>query len=619
MNRRPAGTAAGGAARNRYPAWLYALLGSALLLALVYALPNFWPLKPAIQIAWADAGLLADDALRRRVAQIGGLEEGTLEPSVRPRYLTYSFASTDQQLRAHMRISQGLGTDGLVALNFLDSTPQWLRDLGAGPLRLGLDLRGGVHFLMELDDEGLFEERRKSARSGVLRDLRTERIRYAAVSERPDGLFVELRSADDLDRARELLKDNYPSMLVTAQGSRALTLEWTPAGRQEILEAALEQNITALRNRVNELGVAEPLVQKQGSTRIVVQLPGVRDAAEARRLIGKTATLEFRLEADSATPFHAREDIPFRDDALPPAELETEVVVTGDNVVNARASYDENNQPVVLITLDSDGGSAMFRTTRDNIGRAMGVVMVESKLRTGPGGAVERVVVRGLLTLPTIRGNFGDRFQIEGIGDASEASDLALLLRAGALAAPMDFVEERVVGPSLGYQNIQAGVRAAILGMAAVVLFMIFWYRVMGLIANLALAANVLLIVALMSLLGATLTLPGIAGIVLTMGMAVDANVLILARIREELAAGAPVGVALHNGYDRAFVTIVDANITTLLTALILYAVGTGPVRGFAVTLSIGILTSMFTAILISRSLANLVYGHGRSPQRMSI
>ena len=399
--------------------------------------------------------------------------------------------------------------------------------------------------------------------------------------------------------------ENYSDLqLQPSRSPESLRFIYTEQAVDDLVDAALEQNLTALRNRIDALGVSEPVVRREGEGRIAVELPGIQDTAAARRIIGRTATLEFRLEAEGDTPRSQSSEFPFRDERLGTARLLNSLVTTGEHVVGARPSFDQNNLPVVSIELDGEAGQRMFRTTRDNIGRRMGALLVESRVHPLSG---ERQIDRQILTLPVIRGTFGSNFQIEGVGGAREASELALLLRSGALAAPMDFLTERVIGPTLGAENIQLGLRSALLGLLLVGLFMVFRYRFLGVVADLALVLNLVMVVALMSLLGATLTLPGIAGLVLTVGMAVDANVLIFERIREERAAGGSPMKALTSGYDQALVTIVDANLTTLLAATVLYAVGTGPIRGFAITLSLGILTSMFTAVTLTRALSGAV------------
>jgi preprotein translocase subunit SecD len=494
---------------------------------------------------------------------------------------------------------------------------------------LGLDLSGGVHFKLEVDVDAATVRKLEQYESGIKRRLREKRIRgRVALEGRRIGMTF--RSEEDREVARSEVRDLYPELLLDRVDAETVQLfaEVTDATIAEGVEYAVAQNLTTLRNRVNELGVSEPLVQRQGKNRIVVELPGIQDTAEAKRILGKVANLEFRLVAETNAPISERQRFDYRGEARQGMTewLEREIIITGERVSNAAASFDQNGQPNVQITLDGEGGMLMSRATRANVKRRMGVLFIERKFRTSydTDENGETVINRQpydekkVLTAPVIQSALGAQFQITGLDSPAEASELALMLRAGALAAPISFVEERTVGPSLGAENIELGVKSLQLGLALVVLFMMLYYRVFGVIAVVALTANLVLLVAVMSLLSATLTLPGIAGIVLTVGMAVDANVLIFARIREEIAAGSSNQLAIHSGFQRAVTTILDANITTLIVAVILYAVGTGPIKGFAVTLSVGIITSMFTAILGTRALVNLAYG-GRRVERLSI
>jgi preprotein translocase subunit SecD len=497
-------------------------------------------------------------------------------------------------------------------------------------MKLGLDLSGGVHFKLEVDVAAAKERRLETYESGIKRGLREARIR-GLVRLQGQRVGMSFLSEAVREDARKITADLYPELLldrVDGVDKWELFAEVTDATMKEVVDYAVDQNLTTIRNRVNELGVSEPLVQKQGSNRIVVELPGIQDTAEAKRILGKVANLEFRLVAETNAPVTERQRFEYRSDAREGMTewLERELIITGERVSNAAAGFDQNNQPNVSITLDGEGGMLMSRATRSNIKRRMGVLFIERKYRTryeeDENG--EEVVVRvpydekKLLTAPVIQSALGASFQITGLDSPGEASELALMLRAGALAAPITFVEERTVGPSLGAENIALGVKSVQIGLALVVIFMILYYRVFGIAAVVALTTNLVLLLAFMSLLGATLTLPGIAGIVLTVGMAVDANVLIFARIREELARRMTPQMAIDAGFERAVATILDANITTLIVAVILYAVGTGPIKGFAVTLSLGILTSMFTAILGTRALVNLIYG-GRRVDSLSI
>jgi preprotein translocase subunit SecD len=537
--------------------------------------------------------------------------------------------SRDQQLKAQSILQRELGDGYVVALNLAPTTPDWLLNGGAQPMKLGLDLSGGVHFKLEVDVDAATVRKLEQYESGIKRRLREKRIRgRVALEGRRIGMTF--RSEEDREVARSEVRDLYPELLLDRVDAETVQLfaEVTDATIAEGVEYAVAQNLTTLRNRVNELGVSEPLVQRQGKNRIVVELPGIQDTAEAKRILGKVANLEFRLVAETNAPISERQRFDYRGEARQGMTewLEREIIITGERVSNAAASFDQNGQPNVQITLDGEGGMLMSRATRANVKRRMGVLFIERKFRTSydTDENGETVINRQpydekkVLTAPVIQSALGAQFQITGLDSPAEASELALMLRAGALAAPISFVEERTVGPSLGAENIELGVKSLQLGLALVVLFMMLYYRVFGVIAVVALTANLVLLVAVMSLLSATLTLPGIAGIVLTVGMAVDANVLIFARIREEIAAGSSNQLAIHSGFQRAVTTILDANITTLIVAVILYAVGTGPIKGFAVTLSVGIITSMFTAILGTRALVNLAYG-GRRVERLSI
>ena len=533
----------------------------------------------------------------------------------------------DQQLMAKRIIQDTLGQENyVVALNLAPTTPDWLRSFGAGPLKLGLDLSGGVHFLMEVDTAAAIDIRLRSSVSNYKTLLRKDRIR--GTIQLNDGVVTGRFKTEELrDSASSLAFKEMPEMSrrKSVDGdSYILELE---LGEQAILNLeneAVAQNLITIRNRVNELGVSEPLVQRQGRNRVVVELPGVQDTATAKRILGKTANLEFRLEASMDAASFNREQFAYEDRTV---QLERDIIVTGESVSGARSAFDENSQPQVSIDLDADGGKMMHRVTRHAVKRKMGVLFIERKTRK-VGNAInengdlepvyERYDQRRVINLATIQSPLGASFRITGLDSAAEASELALLLRAGALAAPMEFVEERTIGPSLGAENIALGIKSVVIGLSFVVVFMIIFYKVFGMAANLALSMNLLLIIAVMSMLSATLTLPGIAGIVLTVGMAVDANVLIFSRIREELKNGLSPQMAINTGFDRAFLTILDANVTTLIAAVILYAVGTGPIKGFAITLSIGILTSMFTAIMGTRALVNLFYG-GRNVKKLMI
>ena len=609
---------------NRYPLWKSLLILLALTLGGLYALPNLYPDDLAVQVSGASSATPIDDRVKVRADKAlagAGLTSKATELS--DKSLLLRFDDADAQLRAKAIVADALGDDYVAALNLAPTTPDWLTNMGAGPMKLGLDLRGGVHFLLEVDMVQAVAQRLDVYVSEIKSILRAEKLRYRSVVHEDDGsLRIKFTSAEVRDEARSELKSSYSEFLMNAEEDAEgfyLNVTLNDASVREIEDYAVNQNLTTLRNRVNELGVAEPLVQRQGRNRIVVQLPGIQDTAAAKRVLGATANLEFRLEAKTGAASFSTETYNFRSNPSRTAVLEKDIIITGNSVSNAQSNFDENGMPQVNIDLDAQGGKLMNRITRNAVKRRMAVVFVEHKSRQkveeidGELVSVRQPYVeKSVISLATIQSALGNSFRITGLDGAGEASELALLLRAGSLAAPIYFVEERTVGPSLGQQNIDLGVTSVQIGLALVVLFMLAFYSMFGVIANIALAFNLILVLAVMSLLGATLTLPGIAGIVLTVGMAVDANVLIFSRIKEELRNGLPAQSAIHAGYERAFSTIFDANITTLLVAVILYGVGTGPVKGFAVTLSIGIITSMFTAIMVSRAMVNGIYGGRR-------
>ncbi|MCP5167567.1 MAG: protein translocase subunit SecD [Pseudomonadales bacterium] len=619
---------------NKYPLWKYLLVLFFVLLGLFYAAPNLYTPDPALQITGESSSQLIDDRILGKALE--ALDEAGIahfDPAVDEsgRNALIRLRDAEKQLPAQARVSRALGDGFIVALNLAPTTPAWLSDYGAQPMKLGLDLSGGVHFMLEVDVDSAIERRLEYYSNAIKRTLREERIRGRVSLDRQGQIEARFNSEEQRDRARDAIADSLPDLAlddVDGDNSWSVVAVMPEQVRKEIAEYSVSQNLTTLRNRVNELGVSEPLVQRQGQNRIVVELPGIQDTAEAKRILGKVANLEFRLVAnlDAAASEKQRFEYRSPDRANASEWLERDVIITGERVSNAQASFDQNGQPNVQISLDSEGGSLMSRATRNNIKRRMGVLFIERKFRTRyevqEDGTEVPVKIpydeKKLLTAPVIQSALGAQFQITGLDSPLEASELALMLRAGALAAPISFVEERTVGPSLGAENIRMGVKSVQYGLAAVVLFMIVYYRVFGVAAVIALTANLVMLVAVMSIMGATLTLPGIAGIVLTVGMAVDANVLIFGRIREEVAAGMAPQMAIHAGYERAVATILDANITTLIVAVILYAVGTGPIKGFAVTLSIGIITSMFTAIMGTRAIINLVYG-GRKVQKLSI
>jgi len=603
---------------NKFPLWKNITILLVIAFGFVYAAPNLYPPDPAIQLSGQSGAMQIDAAVLQKVED--SLDEVGIEHfagSADGEALLVRLKDANMQLRAKEVIQASMGGDYIVALNLAPTTPDWLRDLGGMPMKLGLDLSGGVHFLLEVDLDSALKTRLEGDLEDVKTALRDERIRYRSFELSNNQIIGQFRDEEEVERAKTLIRTNYRDLQPQSQQGQnplSLVLKLSELATREIEDNAIKQNLTSLRNRVNELGVSEPLVSRQGKNRIVVELPGVQDTAEAKRIIGKTANLEFRLESLD----RIGEVFEFRnpEGQGPDARLESSAVITGENVTDARASFDENGRPQVNITLDAKGGWQMGYATRDNVGRRLGVLFIEfrTKLEKSVDESGELVltpvpfVEKNIISLATIQSQLGKQFRITGL-EQRESSELALLLRAGALAAPMYIVEERTIGPSLGADNIELGIKSVTFGMVLVLLFMLAVYRGFGVFANIALAMNLVLLVAFMSLLGATLTLPGIAGIVLTVGMAVDANVLIFSRIREELAAGASIQGSISAGYDRAFVSILDANITTLIVALILFLIGSGPVQGFAVTLSIGILTSMFTSIVMTRGLVNLVVG----------
>lgn len=612
---------------NKYPLWKYLLIAAILAISFIYAVPNLYPDDPAIQISGNSSALevgQADLDRAEKALREAGIQVKSTELTQRAGLLR--LLEQEDQLPGKEVVRRALGDDYVVALNLAETTPGWLRSIGGSPMKLGLDLSGGVHFLLEVDMEKAISARLKVYDTEAKSILRKERIRYRSMPALENGMQLGFDDTETLNKARSLLRKSFTDFeqqVVQRGGRHVLQMTLLPSKVTEIREYSIKQNLTTVRNRVNELGVAEPLVQRQGANRIVVELPGVQDTAEAKRILGKTANLEFRLMADFDAPRATTEMFEFREEGRAPVALERSVIITGDQVTDAQASYDENGRPQVNIRLDGHGGELMNRATRSSIGRSMAVIFIEQRPVTRYSkemvdGVEQEVVIQSfkeekqVISLATIQSALGSQFRITGLNGQGESSELALLLRAGGLAAPMYFAEERTIGPSLGAENIELGVRAAVYGFIFVAIFILLIYKLFGLLAVLALGLNMVNLVAMMSLLGATLTLPGIAGIVLTMGMAVDANVLIFSRIREEIANGASVQRAIHEGFDKAFSAIIDGNLTTLLVGVILFAMGTGPVKGFAVTLSLGIVTSMFTAIFVTRALVNLIYG-GRS------
>ena len=612
---------------NRFSIWTYLLIVFVLVFGALYSLPNLYPANPSIQIAYSQSGQAADTDLLNKVNTL--ISENGInakDVSLKENNIVAQFSDLDAQLKAKTVIQRALLDQVIVALNLESTTPEWLANLGAGPLKLGLDLSGGVHFLLEVDIANALQNRLENTLSSYRKRFADDGIAYSQSEIEDQSLVFKFNDSENYSSALAILNDENLTAtgnlydLSPAVASNTIRFKFSDTAIKELRDYAVGQNLVTLRNRVNELGVSEPVVQRQGSSRIVVELPGVQDTAAAKKIIGKTANLEFRMEAKPEASRLRKERFDYKNAPGLDALLERSVIVAGESVTNASTGFDENGFAQVNITLDLQGGRAMQKATTGNIGRRLAVLFVEEKtlseLKKDEEGKeyIEQTsyIDKKIISLATVQAVLGTSFRITGVGTPQEASELALLLRAGALAAPMKFVEERTVGPSLGKENIKLGIQSMIIGFLAVVAFMLFYYRWFGFAANIALAANIVLITGVMSLLGATLTLPGIAGIVLTVGMAVDANVLIFSRIREELQAGSDPQIAIKEGFGRAFTTIFDANITTLIAAVVLYAIGTGPIKGFAITLSIGIVTSMFTAILGTRAIVNLMYGNKR-------
>lgn len=620
---------------NRYPLWKYLLIVVVLLLGLVYATPNLYPDDPAIQISGISSTQTIEQGDLERIERAlneAGIQTKGVELSDNASSGLVRLVERDDQLPAQDIVRRTLGNNFVVAQNLAPTTPQWLMNIGAGPMKLGLDLAGGVHFLLEVDMDKAIEARMNVYDSELRSLFRAERVRYRSLPKQGNVLQFGFTESDQLSAAQRLISSRYNEFQITTtrrDNMDVLRLALTDAKQSEIRNYAVSQNLTTVRNRVNELGVAEPLVQRQGANRIIVELPGVQDTAEAKRILGKTANLEFRLAAEPNAPRATVETFEFRDGmGRPPVDVERSIILTGDQVTDAQSNFDENGQPQVNIRLDGHGGELMSRATRNNVGRGMAVLFIEQRevprtVMQEVDGVMQEVTVpsfveeKSIISLATIQSPLGNQFRITGLGSPAEASELALLLRAGGLAAPMRFVEERTIGPSLGAENIANGIAATQLGFVLAMLFMVVVYRGFGVLASIALSFNLILLLALMSVLGATLTLPGIAGIVLTLGMAIDANVLIFARIREELKAGTSAQRAIHEGFDKAFSAILDSNLTTLLVGAILFAMASGPIKGFAVTLSLGIVTSLFSAILVTRALINLLLG-GRTGKTLS-
>ena len=616
---------------NQYPSWKYALLVIVLAFGSMYALPNIYGSDPAIQIS-ATRNNTVDTEVESKALEVLKIANINLRRStLDDKGLLLRFDGVEQQLKAADGLRDALGENYTVALNLAPATPGWLRDINAMPMYLGLDLRGGLHFLMEVDTELVLRQAMESNANDIRGALRKKKIRYLSVRDNKEQVTVKFRSLALRDKAistvRSELRDLQLSEYEEA-GAFYFTAKLKETALVTLKKSALQQNVTTLRNRVNELGVAEPVIQQQGDNRIVIQLPGIQDSARAKRILSATATLEFRLVDVNVSPQDAVEGrVPptarlYRDREGQAVVLKKRLIITGDRITNASSGFDsDSNSPMVSITLDGAGARIMAQTTKKNLKKPMAVVFIEHKESSKMvNGKRERVTrkVEEVINVATIQGVFSKRFQITGLDDGNEARNLALLLRAGALAAPIHIIEERTIGPSLGADNIAQGLNSVVIGMICVLFFMMFWYKGFGVVANVALVVNLILIVAVLSMLQATLTLPGIAGIVLTVGMAVDANVLIFERIREEIAVGNTPQSSIHAGYDKALSTIMDANITTLIAAVVLYIFGTGPIKGFAITLSIGIMTSMFTAIMGTRAIINLSIG-GKKIKKLSI
>ena len=605
---------------NRYPLWKYLIVAFALVIGFIYTLPNFFGESPAVQVSSTKATIKVDantlDLVTKTLNDAGIESNGTFLDS---NGVKIRLKNTDTQLKAKDLLEKQFNPDPsdpkyVVALNLLSSSPQWLTSLGALPMYLGLDLRGGVHFLLQVDMDGALVKRLDSTGADLRSTLRDKTIRHGGISRDKDRLVIRFRDEETRNKARIAIENIEPDLFLADQGEGTdlkLVATLKPAAIKRIQEDSVKQNIVTLHNRINELGVAEPVIAQQGADRIVVQLPGVQDVAKAKDLIGRTATLEIRMVDEAASlsgSTYGVDVVPERqrDGSERLVYLKKQVVVTGDRLNGADATFDQNQQPAVSVKLDAAGGRIMRDVTRENLGKLMAIVLYEK----GKGEAI---------SVATIQGEFGNQFQITGRFSSEETTRLAILIRAGALAAPMDIIEERTIGPTLGAENITKGFHSTLWGFAAISLFMIVYYRLFGLVSVVALAANLLFLIALLSMLQATLTLPGIAAIALALGMAIDANVLINERIREELRNGSTPQAAIHTGYDRAFGTILDSNITTLIAGIALLLFGSGPIRGFAVVHCLGILTSLFSAVVVSRALINLIYGNRRKTESLSI
>lgn len=616
------------ASLNRYSFWKYFILLIVVIGAFIYAAPNLYGEYPAVQIRGATTALVDDKTLESVNNALQQANIPYLDAQFQDQTLVVRFTSTDEQLKAKEVIQQVLGDSYLVALNLSPATPNWLKSIGAVPMKLGLDLRGGVHFLMQVDVDSVMKQRVEGDLRGIGQALRDERIRYTGITRKSDNqVNIQFRTQDALDNAYSFVMRHYNEFVWEKQDNLSLQGSLSKTALIQARQETLEQAMNTLRNRVNELGVSEAIVQQQGESRVSVDLPGIQDTAEAKNILGKTATLEFHMvDAEHDALLAAREGMAPPDTKLytyhdQPILLKNQIILRGSSIITATSGFGEDGRSNVAVRLNGAGESVFTKTTAENIGKPMAVVYVEvkstPKMENGQQ-VISYQTERHIISVATIQSALGSNFQITGLTNQNEARTLALLLRAGALPAPVTIIEERQIGPTLGKQNIKMGVLSVEVGLALVVVFMALYYGVMGLIADLALIIDLVLIVAVLSMLGAVLTLPGIAGIVLTVGMAVDANVLIFERIREELRRGMGVQASIYAGYERAFITILDANITTLIVMMILFSLGSGMIKGIAITVTIGLLTSMFTAIFGTRALVNLIYG-GRSVKRISI
>lgn len=614
---------------NRYPLWKNLMVIFLVAIGVLYALPNLYGEDPAVQIS-GTRGQEADSGVLSEVQTV--LKDNNLSTKsvvLENGSILVRFDNTDAQLLAKDKITEKLGTNYSVALNLAPATPKWLSSIGGNPMKWGLDLRGGVRFLMEVDMNSALSKRQEQLQDSLRTELRKEKYQYSAIKSAENfSTIVTLANPDQLSDVQRYLRKQHPTLDIRAVSDNTLSLALSDAALNEARESAIEQNLSILRKRVTELGVAEAVIQRQGAERIVVELPGVQDTARAKEILGATATLEFRLVNGNANLDAAARGMVTSDSEVKydrnnrPIVLYKRAVLGGEHITNASSGVDQNtSRPQVSVTLDSEGGEIMSQTTRANIQKPMATLYVEYK-DSGKKDENGKTILQKheeVINVATIQGRFGSQFQITGIDSPAEAQNLAVLLRSGALIAPIQIVEERTIGPSLGAQNVEQGLQASFWGLMVVVVFMIIYYRKFGIIADIALIANIVLLVGLMSLLpGATLTMPGIAGIVLAVGMSVDANVLIFERIKEEIRNGRPVQQAINEGYSGAFSSIFDANLTTILTAVALYAVGTGPIKGFAITLSLGIAISMFTAITGTRAIVNFLYG-GKRIDKLSI